>query len=36
MTAEAKTTLVHYDYSIDKSRPIGEEVKQALLTLTGE
>ncbi|MFV7772208.1 acyl-CoA thioesterase [Shewanella marisflavi] len=36
MTAEAKTTLVHYDYSIDKSQPIGEDVKQALLALTGE
>jgi acyl-CoA thioester hydrolase len=35
-TAEAKTTLVHYDYAIDKSQPMGEEVKLALLKLTGE
>ena len=36
LTAEAKTTLVHYDYSIEKSQPIGEDVKQALLALSGE
>ncbi|SQH74462.1 conserved protein of unknown function [Shewanella benthica] len=36
MTAEAKTTLVHYDYGIDKSQPISAEVKSQLAKLTGE
>ncbi|BAJ04258.1 acyl-CoA thioesterase [Shewanella violacea] len=36
MTAEAKTTLVHYDYGIEKSQPISAEVKSKLETLTGE
>ncbi|OEG74338.1 thioesterase [Shewanella colwelliana] len=35
MTAEAKTTLVHYDYAVEKSVPIADVVKQALLHLTG-
>ena len=36
MTSEAKTTLVHYDYGIDKSQPISAEVKSQLAKLTGE
>lgn len=36
MTAEAKTTLVHYDYGIDKSQPISVEIKSQLAKLTGE
>ncbi|WP_065204464.1 acyl-CoA thioesterase [Shewanella woodyi] len=35
MTAEAKTTLVHYDYAIDKSQPISADVKSQLSQLTG-
>ncbi|QFU25029.1 acyl-CoA thioesterase [Shewanella eurypsychrophilus] len=35
MTAEAKTTLVHYDYGIDKSQPISDGVKAQLSQLTG-
>ncbi len=35
-TSETKTTMVHYDYSIDKSQPISDEVKLQLLKLTGE
>lgn len=34
-TAEAKTTLVHYDYTIDKSQAISDEVKSQLAKLTG-
>ncbi|MFT5235048.1 MAG: acyl-CoA thioester hydrolase [Shewanella sp.] len=34
-TAEAKTTLVHYDYGIDKSQPMTDAVKQQLTKLTG-
>ena len=34
-TAEAKTTLVHYDYTIDKSQAISEDVKAQLSQLTG-
>ena len=36
MTAEAKTTLVHYDYGIDKTQPISAEGKAQLAKLTGE
>lgn len=35
-TAEAQTTLVHYDYSEEKSQPIPEDIKLALQKLTGE
>ncbi len=34
-TAEAKTTLVHYDYAIDKSQAISDDVKAQLSQLTG-
>jgi acyl-CoA thioester hydrolase len=34
-TAEAKTTLVHYDYTIDKSQAISDDVKAQLSQLTG-
>jgi len=35
-TAETKTTLVHYNYEIDKSQPLSDEIKQQLSMLTGE
>lgn len=35
-TSETKTTMVHYDYNLDKSQPISDEVKQQLLKLTGD
>ncbi len=35
-TAEVKTTLVHYDYSKDKSQPIPEDIRQILAGLNGE
>lgn len=35
-TAEVKTTLVYYDYNIDKSQAITDDVKQQLSQLTGE
>ncbi|QYJ86146.1 acyl-CoA thioesterase [Shewanella mesophila] len=35
-TAEAQTAMVHYDYSIEKSRAIPEEIKLALQKVTGE
>jgi len=35
LTAQAKTSLVHYDYGIDKSQPIGEVIKVELKKLTG-
>lgn len=36
MTAEAKTTLVHYDYAIDKSQPIPLDIKVQLEKLIGK
>lgn len=35
-TAEVKTTLVHYDYSCEKSRPIPEDIREMLASLNGE
>ncbi|QYK01361.1 acyl-CoA thioesterase [Shewanella psychrotolerans] len=35
-TAEAQTTLVHYDYSEEKSQAIPEHIKLTLQKLTGE
>lgn len=35
MTAEAQTTLVHYDYGANQSVPIPDMVKQALAQRTG-
>ncbi|KPZ71310.1 1,4-dihydroxy-2-naphthoyl-CoA hydrolase [Shewanella sp. P1-14-1] len=35
-TAEAKTTMVHYNYQTEKSQPISGEVKAQLAALTGE
>ncbi|MBB1268462.1 thioesterase family protein [Shewanella sp. SR44-3] len=35
MTAEGKTTLVHFDYAIDKSQPIPTDIKQLLGLLNG-
>lgn len=35
-TAEVKTTLVHYDYSSEKSRPIPEDIREMLANLNGE
>ncbi|WP_275975005.1 acyl-CoA thioesterase [Shewanella gaetbuli] len=34
-TAEAKTTMVHYDYQTEKSQPLSDEVKQQLSAYTG-
>ncbi len=34
-TAEVKTTLVHYDYRLEKSQPIPEDIRAALAVLTG-
>ncbi|MGE6434759.1 acyl-CoA thioesterase [Shewanella baltica] len=34
-TAEVKTTLVHYDYSHEKSRPIPEDIREMLAKLNG-
>ena len=36
MTAEAKTTLVHYDYRIDKSQPIPADIRARLALLNGQ
>ncbi|BCV51651.1 acyl-CoA thioesterase [Shewanella algae] len=36
LTAEAKTTLVHYDYSCEQSRPIPDEIRQRLQPLLRE
>ncbi|GIU52368.1 MULTISPECIES: acyl-CoA thioesterase [Shewanella] len=35
-TAEAKTTMVHYDYQAEKSQPMTAEVKEQLAALTGD
>lgn len=35
-TAEVKTTLVHYDYSSEKSCPISEDIRAVLAGLQGE
>ncbi|NRD71780.1 acyl-CoA thioesterase [Shewanella sp. VB17] len=35
-TAEAKTTLVYYDYALDKSQAITDVIKQQLIRFTGE
>ncbi|OBT04209.1 thioesterase [Shewanella sp. UCD-FRSSP16_17] len=35
-TAEAKTTMVHYNYQTEKSQPMSDEVKAQLAALTGE
>ncbi|ARD24332.1 MULTISPECIES: acyl-CoA thioesterase [Shewanella] len=35
-TAEAKTTMVHYNYQTEKSQPMSDEVKVQLAALTGE
>ena len=35
-TAEAKTTMVHYDYLAEKSQPMTAEVKEQLAALTGD
>ncbi|QIR15984.1 acyl-CoA thioesterase [Shewanella aestuarii] len=35
-TAEAKTTMVHYDYQSKKSQPLSDEIKAQLAALTGE
>lgn len=35
-TAEVKTTLVHYDYSHEKSCPIPEAIREMLANLNGE
>lgn len=35
MTAEGKTTLVHFDYALDKSQPIPADIKQQLGLLSG-
>ncbi|MEZ9237571.1 acyl-CoA thioesterase [Shewanella sp. 10N.286.52.A9] len=35
-TAEAKTTMVHYNYQTEKSQPMLDEVKVQLAALTGE
>ncbi|MCC4833251.1 acyl-CoA thioesterase [Shewanella sp. 10N.7] len=35
-TAEAKTTMVHYNYQAEKSQPMSDEVKAQLAALTGE
>ncbi|MCG9698411.1 thioesterase family protein [Shewanella sp. Isolate11] len=35
-TAEAQTTLVHFDYAINKSQPMGDSLKQRLSQITGE
>ncbi len=34
-TAQAQTTLVHFDYAINKSQPIENELKQKLLAICG-
>lgn len=36
LTAEAKTTLVYYDYALDKSQAITDAIKQQLIRFTGE
>lgn len=35
-TAEVKTTLVHYDYKVEKSCPIAEDIRAVLAGLQGE
>jgi len=35
-TSETKTSMVYYDYGIDKSQPLSTEIKQQLSLLTGE
>ncbi|NKF52087.1 acyl-CoA thioesterase [Shewanella sp. WXL01] len=35
-TAEAQTTMVHYNYQTEKSEPLSEQVKTQLAQLTGE
>jgi acyl-CoA thioester hydrolase len=35
LTAEGKTTLVHFDYANDKSQPIPTDIKQLLGLLSG-
>ena len=35
-TAEAKTTMVHYNYQTEKSQPMSDAVKAQLAALTGE
>ncbi|WP_394129151.1 acyl-CoA thioesterase [Shewanella maritima] len=35
-TAEAQTTMVHYNYQSEKSEPLSDDVKQQLANITGE
>ncbi|MGS0681049.1 acyl-CoA thioesterase [Shewanella sp. 125m-7] len=35
-TAEAQTTMVHYDYTSEKSQPLGAGIREQLALLTGE